>query len=48
MALRTVKPLNEEQWNMVVKALNEDPTSAQKEMMKKATDEAKKLNVIRT
>ena len=47
MALKVVEPLDEEQWNQVVAALERGPTNEQKEMIEEAIASANKLNIIR-
>ncbi len=47
MALREVNPLNENQWKTLVDTLNKKPTFRQKQIVKKAIENGKKLKVIR-
>ncbi len=47
MALREVKPLDEKQWNQVVKALETGPTPEQKMMIKEASAHVSRLNIKR-
>lgn len=46
--MRTVKPLDQNQWNKVVSKINEGPTEAQRVMMKEAFVNAAKINANRS
>ena len=48
MALREVKPLDEEQWNQVVSALKIGPTEAQRQMIEEASAHVSRLNIKRS
>jgi hypothetical protein len=48
MALREVKPLDEEQWNQVVSALKTGPTEAQRQMIEEASAHVSRLNIKRS
>jgi len=48
MALREVKPLDEEQWNQVVSALETGPTEAQRKMIEEASIHVSRLNIKRS
>ena len=48
MALREVKPLDEEQWNQVVSALKTGPTEAQRQMIEEASVHVSRLNIKRS
>ena len=48
MALREVKPLDEEQWNQVVSALKAGPTEAQRQMIEEASTHVSQLNIKRS
>lgn len=48
MALREVKPLDEEQWSQVVSALETGPTSEQRKMIEEASTHVSRLNIKRS
>jgi len=45
--MRLVHPLNPEQWKILIEQLNKKPTKKQKQMIKEAIENGRKLRVIR-
>lgn len=47
MGMRWVHPLNDKQWDFLTKQLNKKPTKKQRQMIKEAVENGRKLRVIR-
>ena len=45
MALRTIAPLNEKEWKLLVEDLEKGQTDRQAEIVRKATEHVKILNI---
>ncbi len=47
MTLREVEPLDDDQWKVLVDTLNKEPTLEQRQLIKEAIEDSKKIKVIR-
>ena len=47
MTLRGIGPLDDDQWKVLIDTLNRGPTPEQRQFLKKAIENGRKLKVIR-